>query len=283
MPEQVRRPAVAGQFYPSTATELTGQIEECFQHRLGPGTLPTLRESGPREIVGLVSPHAGYVFSGPTAAHGYHALAADGIPQVVIVIGLNHGRGGTASAVQTSGAWQTPLGLVPIHDAVAADIAAKLPGFANDADAFRLEHSLEVQLPFLQYIYDEHLVFVPVMMAGQDLASARMVGEAVAEGVGGCDALIVASTDMTHYETADTARRQDQMLIERIEALDPEGLIHTRDRRGISMCGAGPVAAMIIAARALGATRAETLAYSTSGDIVPAREVVGYYCGVVRR
>ncbi|MGC9318945.1 MAG: AmmeMemoRadiSam system protein B [Armatimonadota bacterium] len=283
MPEDVRRPAVAGQFYAGTSTELTRQIEECFTHRLGPGSLPEVSDDGPRRIVGVISPHAGYVFSGPTAAHGYDALAADGRPDVFVIVGLNHGRGGISSAVQTGGAWETPLGTVPIAEEVAAEIAGRLPDFSFDPQDMAMEHSIEVQLPFLQYLYEEHLVFVPVMMSSQDLDSARAVGRALAKALDGLDAVIVASTDMTHYEQASSAKRKDNILIQRIEALDAEGLIAERESRGITMCGAGPVAATIIAATAMGATEVQSLAYSTSGDVMPAEEVVGYYSAVIRR
>ncbi len=283
MPGRIRKPAVAGQFYPASRTALTGQIEDCFMSDLGPGALPEPAESGPREILGLIAPHAGYVFSGATAAHGYLALAGDGVPEVVVVIGLNHGRAGLVSAVQTEGAWQTPLGDVLIDEDVAGAIAAGLPQFSTDPGAFIVEHSIEVQLPFLQYVYEESLLFVPVMMAAHDIASARTVGEAVFNALDGRNAVIIASTDMTHYESDAAARRKDRILIERIEALDPEGLVRERDARRISMCGVGPVAATIVAAKACGAARVQSLAYSTSGDVVPAGEVVGYYCGAIRR
>lgn len=283
MDPQVRMPVVAGQFYEANPVALERQIQECYLHRLGPGRLPELAPHGPRRIVGLVSPHAGYVFSGPVAAHGFAALAADGEPEVVVVVGLNHGRMGLHPAVQTAGAWRTPLGDVPIASDVAQLIAAALPDFETSPAAFRGEHSLEVQLPFLQYLYEQDLRFVPVMMADQDLRAAETVGAALATALQGRDAVIVASTDMTHYESPQTALRQDQLLIERIEALDPAGLIRTRQVHGISMCGVGPVAAMLFAARALGATGARMLAYATSGDVMPSYEVVGYLSAVVTR
>lgn len=279
----VRRPAVAGQFYAGSLTELTAQIEECFRGPLGPGKLPVCDRHGPRRILGLICPHAGYVFSGPTAAHAYLALANDGCSEVCVIIGPNHGRGGFSSAVQTEGVWQTPLGQVPIAEEVGAAIAARLPHFDTDPRAMIGEHSLEVQLPFLQYVYEEALAFVPVMMAAQDLPAARAVGRAVAAALEGRDAVIIASTDMTHYQSPAIARQQDALLIRHIEALDPEGLIAERDARRISMCGAGPVAAMLLAAQALGATHVESLAYSTSGDVIPSDQVVGYYAAAVRR
>ncbi len=283
MPESIRMPVVAGQFYPAGTTELARQIEASFMHALGPGHLPEIVDSRSRECVGLISPHAGYAFSGHIAAHAYCALAEDGHPDVAVVVGLNHGRGGFASAVQTSGAWRTPLGLVTIAEDVAEDIAGALPSFETAPEAFRAEHSLEVQLPFLQYLYEEALLFVPVMMGAQDIESARAVGQAIAAAVEGRDAVVIASTDMTHYESAAVARKQDHVLIRRIEQLDAEGLIAEQAARHISMCGPGPVAATIIAAQAMGATTAKSLAYANSGDVMPAPEVVGYYAAALVR
>ncbi|MFP4250837.1 MAG: AmmeMemoRadiSam system protein B [Armatimonadota bacterium] len=283
MPNDIRKPAVAGQFYPASATDLTRQIEESFRHDLGPGHLPEIVESGPRNIVGVISPHAGYAFSGHTAAHAYDALAVDGHPDVAIVVGVNHGRGGLSAGVQTSGAWRTPLGDLTIAEDVAGKIAAGLPEFQTSPEVFRAEHSLEVQLPFLQYLYEEALLFVPVMMSGQDYAAAEVVGEAIADAAADRDAVVIASTDMTHYRSAATARKQDQVLIRQIEALDAEGLIAERARREISMCGSGPVAATIIAAKAWGGSEVDSLAYSNSGDVMPSQEVVGYYAAVIRK
>ncbi|HCA46945.1 MAG TPA: AmmeMemoRadiSam system protein B [Armatimonadetes bacterium] len=282
MPEMIRLPVVAGQFYPAGELALARQLEQCFMHSLGPGHMPEVLQKGPRTVLGLICPHAGYAFSGHTAAHAYAALAADGHPEVAVVVGLNHGRGGFESAVQTSGAWRTPLGDTVIATDVAEDIAEALPGFTTDPRAFRAEHSIEVQLPFLQYIYDEALLFVPVMMSAQDIDSARAVGSAIAGTLQGRNAVVIASTDMTHYEPAAVARRQDQLLIKRIEQLDPDGLIAERAARQISMCGAGPVAAALVAAEELGATSAKSLAYSTSGDVMPSPEVVGYYAAVLQ-
>jgi AmmeMemoRadiSam system protein B len=280
--EQIRQPAVAGQFYEGTAERLVQQIEQCYLHELGPGRLPVVNEQGPREIVGLISPHAGYVYSGPTAAVGFSELADDGRPEVAVVIGVNHGHA-LGSAVQTAGAWRTPLGDLPIATEVAEAIAGALPSFATEARAFGGEHSLEVQLPFLQHLYDSRVRLVPIMLGGHGFRAAETVGRAVAEALQGRDAVIIASTDMTHYEPPQVAARQDALLIERIEAMDPEGLVRERDSRGISMCGAGPVAAALVACKLLGATAARKLAYSTSGDVLPSHSVVGYLSAKIVR
>jgi MEMO1 family protein len=276
MAAHLRMPAVAGQFYEATGPALTAQLEECYEERRGPGQLPRVNPDGPRRLLGLVSPHAGYMYSGPIAAHGYAALAADGVPDAFVVIGPNHGRGSWVSAIQTEGAWLTPLGEAAIDEALAADLAAALPGLTDNAQAFRGEHSLEVQLPFLQHLYGGEVKFVPLMMLDQEPEAAEAVGAALGQVLAGRNVVIIASTDMTHQEPRQVATEQDRLLTARMEALDPQGLLSERARRDITMCGYGPTAALLIAARALGATRAETFRYGDSGEAHPMGAVVGY-------
>ncbi len=273
---QIRRPAVAGMFYEDNRQKLLEEIAACYRDRRGPGTVPAVNEAGPRKLLGLISPHAGYIYSGPTAAQGMSALAADGRPEVFIIIGPNHGRGSFVNAIQTDGAWATPLGESPIAQDVARQIAQGCPALTPGAGGFSGEHSLEVQLPFLQQLYGEALQFVPILMLDQSPQAARAVGKAVADAIRGLDAVILASTDMTHFETAAVAERQDRILIERMEALDPEGMLRERERRGITMCGYGAVAAMLLAAKELGAARARTIAYANSGSVGARAEVVAY-------
>jgi AmmeMemoRadiSam system protein B len=279
----VRRPSVAGQFYQGAADALRREIEGCFLHRLGPGSLPQVDEAGPRRTVGLACPHAGYFFSGAPAAKGYHALAADGRPKHIVVIGPSHRAWGTVAVTQTSGAWRTPLGDVPIDTDLAQAIVSASDAVADEASALSDEHSLEVQVPFLQYVYGESLTFVPVMMFEQSAERAAAVGRALAQALEGLDAVIVASTDMTHYMSAEEAKRRDQTLIDRMLELDAEGLCERASRRDMSMCGYGPVGAMLTAARILGATGAEVLAYSTSGDVQRMADVVAYLSLAVTR
>jgi AmmeMemoRadiSam system protein B len=179
-------------------------------------------------------------------------------------------------AIQTRGAWVTPLGSAPIAQDVAEAILAHCPRLHDGADNFVGEHSIEVQVPFLQHLYGAEVPIVPIMMLDQDLSAARAVGQALATALAGRDVVMVASTDMTHFEPPEIARRQDEILIERMEALDPEGLLRERERRGITMCGYGPVAAMLTAARELGAVRAQRLCYTNSGEVGPRDEVVAY-------
>jgi hypothetical protein len=281
---EVRKPAVAGTFYRGTRDALTRQIEECYLSQLGPGALPTVAEDGPREVVGLVSPHAGYVYSGATASVGYGRLAADGRPDVVVVIGPSHRPFlNKPAAVQVAGGWETPLGVAKIASDVAQAIREGYADFGEGADYFFDEHSVEVQVPFLQHLYGDGLSFVPVLMVTQSAEVAAGVGKAVAGGLQGRRAVIVASTDFSHYVSHTMARQQDEALLETIVAMDPEGLMAMAQEPRMSMCGYAAVAAMLHAATALGATRAEVLAYSNSGMVEPMTRVVGYASAAVLR
>lgn len=161
---KVRRPAQAGGFYPGQKTSLVSEIEKCFLHRLGPGKLPELREKGERRIISAVSPHAGYMFSGIVAAHLYFALAQDGIPDSIVVLGPNHYGVGTGLSAMDEGAWQTPLGDAEIDSDLARAILANSGMIDVDASAHSHEHSIEVQLPFLQYVYGDRFKFVPISL-----------------------------------------------------------------------------------------------------------------------
>jgi len=264
-------------FYAGTAQALRAQIEGCFTHRLGPGRLPKVAERKLRTIVGLVCPHAGYMYSGPVAAHAYYNLAADGKPDVVVLFGPNHTGRGSALAMMTEGVWRTPLGDVEIDTSI-ANLILKESGIIDaDDSAHAFEHSIEVQLPFLQFLYGSTFKFVPVCFLMQDLQSCREVGSAVAKALAGKNALVIASTDMTHYEPQKTAEQEDKAALEAALNLDAESLYSTVEARHISMCGYGPTIAAITAAKALDAKKAELLCYRTSGDVTgDYSSVVGY-------
>ncbi len=276
MAEYVRPPAVAGQFYAGSAQQLVQEIEGCYRHRLGPGELPQVDEAGPRQIVGLVSPHAGYMYSGPTAACGFYELGRDGRPEVIVIIGPAHRYRVSGAPIQTAGAWATPLGQTPIDSPTASALLEACPVLSEATREFEYEYSLEVQLPFLQHLYGERLDIVPVMMLDQDRETARDIGAAIAEVCREQDVVVVASTDMTHQEPAELAREQDMRLVAHMEELDAQGLLGGRAQYGISMCGYGPTAAMLVAAQALGAQQGELIAYSNSGDVQPMATVIGY-------
>jgi MEMO1 family protein len=273
----IRYPAVAGSWYAGTPDSLRSQIEDLFTHKLGPGSVPSVAEDGPRNVVGLVVPHAGYMASGPVAAHAYHHLAEDGKPDVVVVFGPNHtGRGGALS-VMNEGVWRTPLGDVEIDTETANKIVDASSIVDVDARAHTHEHSIELQLPFLQYLYGSGFKFVPVCFRMQDLQSSREVGRAVAEALKVKNGLVIASSDMTHYEPQERAERKDRLAIGDALKMDEESYYRTVEAYGISTCGYGPVMAAIAAAKDLGAKKTELLCYGTSGDVLGDRSaVVGY-------
>jgi hypothetical protein len=274
---KVRHPAVAGSWYAGTSAGLQAQIEECFTHKLGPGKPPKVVEKGARSLVGLVCPHAGYMYSGPVAAHGYYKLAADGKPDVIAIFSPNHTGLGSALAIMNEGVWRTPLGDVEIDAPTANQILRESRIIDVDDTAHASEHSIELQLPFLQYLYGSSFKFVPICFLMQDLESSREVGQAVAKALADKNALVIASTDMTHYEPQKSAERKDKMAIEAAIKMDEEQYYSTVESYRISTCGYGPTVAAITAAKALGAKEAQLLCYKTSGDVTgDSSAVVGY-------
>lgn len=264
----MRKPAVAGQFYAAERRALLAEIEACYAGTLGPGKLPDARGTA-RSLAGLVVPHAGYLYSGPVAAHAYLALARDGLPETVVILGPNHTGYGMPLAVGTED-FETPLGVARVD----AELAAALVegGLEEDVEAHRHEHSIEVQLPFLQHLAPE-VTFVPVCMGVQDYAAAEEVGRLLAKVLRGRDAVVIASTDFSHYVPKEVATAKDRLAIADIVAGDPQGLLETVQRQHVTMCGYGPVMATLVA---LGGPKGELLRYGTSGDVEPMGNVVGY-------
>ena len=276
---KVRIPAVSGMFYAGTARELEKQIEWCYKHELGPGAIPQVNNEGLRKIVAVVVPHAGYVYSGPVAAHAYKELANDGIFDTAVILGPNHSGYGTAVSLWPKNAWKTPLGEVKINE----KFARKLLGGVIKADetAHVYEHSVEVQLPWLQHLYKE-IKIVPISMLAQDIETARAVGKAISQA--GNNIIIIASSDFTHYEPHPIATDKDKSMIEAIINLDEEELYKRRELLNCTMCGYGPVASAIVAAKEMGAKTANLLKYATSGDITgDFSQVVGYGSIVIKR
>lgn len=271
----MRKPAVAGQFYEGDRRSLEEQIEGCYLHRLGPGRLPEFNREGPRKIHGMVNPHAGYMYSGPVAAHGFSKLAEDGFPKTFVIFGPNHTGLGAGIALGTED-FETPLGVVKIDRDLTERLAKDI--IVEDATAHRFEHSIEVQLPFLQHL-NEDFKFVPICMGLQDYENASVVGRIVGEVIRGKDVVVIASTDFSHYIPKDLAAKKDKMAIDKILAMDAKAFHDTVSKHDISMCGYGPVTAMLTA---VGEGRPEFLKYASSGDVVPMREVVGY-CSIVVR
>lgn len=259
-----RQPVVAGQFYPGNPNQLRSDLA-----RMIPQADPK------RRVRGIIAPHAGYVYSGAIAGQAYGAIQ---IPATVLIIGPNHHGAGDPAALYPAGQWLTPLGPVTINSRLNDLITTHAPLVHLDSLAHRFEHSLEVQLPFLQALRPE-ITCAALCLGHGDYTLLKELGEGIAAAIReyGEDVLIVASSDMTHYESAASARRKDDLALERVLAFDPQGLLHVCRSEMISMCGAVPAAVMLIAARELGATAAEVVAYGTSGDVTgDNRQVVGY-------
>lgn len=279
----IRKPAQAGMFYAGTKEELLGQIEECFRHEFGPGELPSIGKNKERKIIAMVCPHAGYMYSGPVASKAYYALAADGKPEVFIILGPNHTGYGSGVSIMTEGSWETPLGIASIDDKLANKIWRASNIIDIDDLAHRYEHSIEVQLPFLQYIYGD-VKFVPIVMMLQDLETCKMVADAIAKSVSGLDVVVIASSDFTHYEAQSRAEKKDRIAIEAILKLDENEFYSVIERHNISICGYGPISVAILAAKKLGAKKAELLQYKTSGDITKDYSgVVGYSAIAIKK
>jgi len=259
-----RNPAVAGQFYPGSAGELSRTVR-----------LYTRDTPEKVRAKGIVVPHAGYVYSGGVAGEVYSSVE---IPDRHVIFCPNHTGVGPDAAVMARGTWRMPWGDVPIDEDLAGRLLAASPLLADDASAHRREHSLEVQLPFLKR-FREAFRFVPVALGHLSLPECRSLGETVARVATeeAAPPLLIASTDMSHYEPDDVARRKDGAAIERMLALDPEGLFRVVRSERISMCGVIPATVVLFASLALGATSARLIRYSTSGDVSGDRgQVVGY-------
>ena len=279
---EARPPAAAGTFYPADPARLRSTIEWCYEHRFGPGRVPpppTRRLGG---WAGFVVPHAGYAYSGPFAAHAYARAAALGRPDVAVIVGPNHSGLGAPLALSPWPAWETPLGAVPVDTGLGEDLARRIPGLRPDSAAHRGEHSLEVQLPFLVHAFGPELPIVPISLAAQDIDTARVLGEAIAAALGARSALVIASSDLSHYLTDEEARHRDVAAIDAFRSFDPVVVDAASASGEASLCGIGAVMALLCAARRLGVRGAEILAYGTSGDTSGDRSwVVGYMAAQV--
>jgi AmmeMemoRadiSam system protein B len=273
----IRRPNVASQFYEGNAEELRAQITSCFLHPLGPKKLPQVNfHSHPRSIVGLICPHAGYMYSGPIAAHAFYELATDGKPNTVVLLGPNHTGIGSALALMREGIWRTPLGDVEIDTALADSILHETRILDVDDAAHKYEHSLEVQLPFLQFLYEDKFKIVPICYLMQDYDSAVEIGRALVEALSVTNALVIASSDMTHYEPAKAAAAKDQAALKAVLELDAKRFYQTVETQNITACGYAPISSLITYAVGVCA-KAQLLSYHNSGDVTGDHSsVVGY-------
>jgi MEMO1 family protein len=273
----IRRPTVASQFYEGDAETLKAQISSCFLHPLGPQKLPqTNFLSHPRNIVGLICPHAGYLYSGPVAAHSYYQLALDGKPDTVLLLGPNHTGYGSALALMREGIWRTPLGDVMVDTALADAILHETTILDVDDVAHRYEHSIEVQLPFLQFLYGDKFKIVPICYLMQDYESALEIGRALTEALDATNTVVIASSDMTHYEPAKAAAIKDQTALQAVTDLDAKRFYETVEAQNITACGYSPITSLITYAVGVCA-KAELLSYHNSGEITGDHSsVVGY-------
>ena len=276
----VRPPAVAGAFYPADSRELARLIDEFCA---------TPGERSKTRAVACIVPHAGYMYSGHVAGAVYAELD---IPERCILLGPRHFPQGQPLAILSEGSWRTPLGDAEIDAQLAVDLAHSCPLLREDSLAHAREHSLEVQIPFLQRLAEQQsrgFRFAPVVLASDRYPVLEELGRAVAQSVVKADAaqsgpvLIVASTDMNHYESDAATRVKDARAIERILALDARGLYDTVRNEGITICGYAATVATIVAACELGATDARLVRYATSGDINGDYSRVVGYAGVIIR
>jgi len=271
----IRRPAVAGQFYESNPTDLKERIENCFLHHLGPRKKPNSNQR--MNIAGLISPHAGYLYSGPIAAHAYYYASMIEIPELVIILGPNHSGLGSMIATMDKGIWKTPLGNLRIDE----DMAKKLIKVSEIIDfsyeAHIQEHSIEVQLPFLQYVFGSDFKILPICMGLQDKNTSIEVGDAISKIARFRKTLIVASSDLTHYENQKEASFKDLKFINSILEMNISEMYFILQRLNVSACGYGPIASLLTSMKNLQVNNSKLLKYATSGDITGDKNsVVGY-------
>ena len=262
----IRPPAVAGQFYPDNAEELSALV------------LQYTRENTPSaktHAKACLAPHAGYMYSGQVAGAVFSHIV---LPKKIVILGVRHSPRGEALAIVSSGKWRTPLGDVAIDEELAKRIRNACPTLREDELAHRREHSLEVELPFLQ-VLDPGFTFVPVAVGSIRYPELVEVGEGLARLLleSTAQILVVTSSDMNHYEDEERTRWKDRQAIEALERVDASGLYEVCRRESISMCGLGPAVVMLTALKKLGAKKGQLVKYATSGDIAGDRErVVGY-------
>jgi MEMO1 family protein len=272
---QIRPAAVAGSFYPADAEELRALLDDCFNlSSLGP---TGVEEPDLSMIAGMV-PHAGPIYSGPCAAHLYCQL--DPAVRRVILLGVNHRGRGRKAALSPWTSWQSPFGEVTVDDDLNDFLQGRVKFLQWDAEAHAGEHSIEIQLPFLQRVL-KHFEFVPMSLSHLSIDECAELGAAVAELCKASAAtvgktVILASTDLSHYLSPRKTDELDRLALEQVLDIDPEGLFRAVDDHNITMCGVLPTAVMLFAARALGSRQARLLKHCHSGDITPMRKVVGY-------
>lgn len=267
---KVRKPVVAGQFYPSSAEQLKEQIELFID-----------KKAARKDAIACMLPHAGYIYSGQVVGS---TLSEINIKDKVILLGPNHTGFGAQFSIMTEGVWQTPLGEVKIDSALAKEILKNSKYLKDDAAAHASEHSLEVELPFLQYLKADFQI-VPIAILSDEVEALKNVGSEIAQVIQRLEIkesiMIAASSDMTHYEPKKNAQRKDSEAITAILELNEDKLVQKIADLNISMCGYAPVIVMITLAKALGAKSGRLVKYQTSGDITGDTDSVVGYAGIV--
>jgi AmmeMemoRadiSam system protein B len=266
----LRLPAVAGQFYPADPCELTRLIRKFSAE--DPATKKT-------RVRACLVPHAGYIYSGGVAGAVFARMI---LPKQVLVLGVRHSPMGEDLAILSEGAWRTPLGDAPVDAALAQRVKAACPGLREDSVAHSREHSLEVEIPFLQ-ILDPGFAFVPVAVGTMRYEDLHELGMGLARVLKESqeEMLVVTSSDMNHYEPDDITRIKDAKAIDRMKAVDAKGLFEVCRKEKISMCGLGPAVVMLTAMKELGVQRGEVVRYATSGDVNGDRDAVVGYAGMI--
>ncbi len=264
----IRNPVVSGQFYPDSPDQLRAMIGGFVDEK-----------AEKEEVIGLVSPHAGYIFSGPVAGA---VISKVKFKDTFVIMGPNHTGRGKPLSIMTQGTWKTPLGEVEIDSELGKRILATSSHLQEDHVAHQYEHSIEVQIPFLQY-FKPDIKLVPIILAYSSLATYKEIGKELAKAIKDLnkEVVIIASSDMTHYEPQESAQRKDTQAIDAILDLNEDELFKRVDELNISMCGYAPTICLISVAKELGATRAELVRYQTSGDVTGDYSAVVGYAGII--
>jgi len=265
----IRKPAVAGRFYPSNSNDLLSELKN-FVHPI----------DNPAKAIGIIAPHAGYMYSGHVAGAVYSEVK---MPRRNIVLCPNHTGRGVPLSIMRSGEWETPLGNMRIDEELCSALMDADPDLEHDTLAHQFEHSLEVQLPFMRHVAGADVTFVPITIGTGSWTQLSNLGRAIAAVIekAAPDALIIASSDMNHYESDAITRIKDRKAIDEVLELDALGLYDVVEREDISMCGYGPATAMLTAARVLGASKADLVKYATSADVSGDFDRVVGYAGMM--
>ena len=269
----IRNPVVSGQFYPDKKEDLENMIKSCFDHKFGSKSQRKTQEG---KVYGIISPHAGYMYSGPTASHSFSSISSQN-PELVIIIGPNHFGIGEDAAAMNDVKWETPLGLVEVDSESSEKVVQKSKIVTIDSFSHSRDHSLEVQVPMLQYVLENEFRILPIILRSQNKETAIDVGNSITEIAREKNAIIIGSSDFTHYEENSFAYSQDKALIEPILEMNIDKFYSVLKDKQVTACGFGAIASTMVACKNLGATRGEILSYATSGDISGDKSsVVGY-------